>query len=72
MCDCQCGHGGRHEGRSQHWQGGGRFNIAPPWAWAVGGEYYGPTKAEYKASLEAFRQHLEARLAEVSEELKAL
>lgn len=71
MCDCQCEHGGSREGRGRHGRGG-RFAATPPWTWAVGGEYYGPTKAEYKASLEAFKQHLEARLAEVSEELKTL
>ncbi len=71
MCDCQCGCSGPREERGRHWRGS-RFNAAPPWAWAVGGEYYGPTKAEYKTSLEAFKQHLEARLAEVGEELKAL
>ena len=71
MCDCQCERGSPREGHGRHWRDG-RFNAAPPWAWAVGGEYYGPTKAEYKASLEAFKQHLEQRLAEVSEELKAM
>ncbi len=71
MCDCQCECSGPREGRGRHGRGG-RFSAAPPWAWAVGDEYYGPTKAEYKASLEAFKQHLEARLAEVGEELKAL
>lgn len=44
----------------------------PPWAWRWGWPFAGPTKAERKEWLEAFKKHLEERLADVNEELSKL
>lgn len=44
----------------------------PPWAWHWGWPFAGPTKTERKEWLEAFKKHLEERLAEVNEELSKL
>jgi hypothetical protein len=44
----------------------------PPWARYWGWPFAGPTKAERKEWLEAFKKHLEERLAEVNEELSQL
>jgi ABC-type transporter lipoprotein component MlaA len=59
----------------------GRHHYGPPfwaarWGWE-GGPHFdwpfaGPSKAERKEWLEAFKQHLEERLAEVNEELEKL
>lgn len=50
----------------------------PPWAWSWGGPEgpYAvpgwPSKEERKAALESMKRSLEARLADISEELKGL
>jgi len=52
--------------------GWGRAYGPPPWAWRWGWPFAGPTKAERKEWLEAFKKHLEERLADVNEELSKL
>ena len=61
-------------------RGWGRGYGPPPWAgwedWERGARYgwrYAePTKAERKDALEAFKKHLEERLADVNDELGKL
>ncbi len=73
-CDCGCQGEARFE---RH--GRGRGYGPPPWAgrgWETGPgfgwPFGGPTKAERKESLEAFKKHLEERLADVNDELGKL
>lgn len=70
MCGCQCYADEPGPAHERSWAHGHRYGP-PPWArfWWGG---YGPTKTERKESLEAFKKHLEERLAEVAEELGRL
>lgn len=63
----------------RHWEGRRHFGPppwAPRWGWergqGFGWPFAGPTKAERKEWLKAFKQHLEERLADVNEELEKL
>lgn len=74
---CCCGEPEFTPGVGRGW---GRGYGPPPWAWPRWGEsgprwgwpFAGPTKAERKEWLEAFKKHLEGRLADVNEELGKL
>lgn len=67
-------------GPGHHWKW---VFSGPPWAWHVGVGMgwtsemgfiwpFGPTKAQRRRWLEAFKQHLEELLADVNEELSKM
>lgn len=75
MCHCDCepefAHGGRgwsrgYGPRSRSERRGCRCGYGYGW------RYDEPTKAERKQDLEAFKKHLEERLADVNDELGKL